>query len=137
MRKAYSVIVTLVAIGALAYIFLGQPHAAPEAPVLRSAALASPTDTAAPIIPLSGGSSGASGSSAGPSSKANSSSASKKRSFVLNIRSKKIHLLECSSVNDMSDSNRVDIYSTYLEILKTSKYKNFKPCQRCHPEKYK
>lgn len=129
MKKAYTYIITLVAIGALGYIFLGQPHATPEMPALRAAAPASPTATAAPTLVLSGGSDS--------SNKSKSSSSSKKRSFVLNIRSKKIHLLECSSVNDMSDSNRVDYYGTYQEILKKSKYKNFKPCQRCHPEKYK
>jgi DNA-entry nuclease len=47
--------------------------------------------------------------------------------FVLNKNTKKFHLPDCSSVNDMAENNKVSCSSTVEEM----KEQGYSPCQRC------
>lgn len=49
--------------------------------------------------------------------------------YVLNTSTMKIHLPECSSVEDMSDSNKEEV-TTSMEALLAAGYE---PCGNCNP----
>ena len=52
---------------------------------------------------------------------------SEERSYVLNTNSKKIHLPDCSSVDDMKEKNKKQV----TDSLDNLKEQGYKPCQRC------
>ena len=49
--------------------------------------------------------------------------------YILNRNTKKFHEPNCSSVNDMKESNKVYSTETREEILK----QGYEPCKRCNP----
>ena len=55
---------------------------------------------------------------------------SEERTYVLNTSSKKVHLPECNSVNDMADHNKEEYVGTLNEL----KSKGYSPCGRCLAE---
>ena len=55
---------------------------------------------------------------------------SEERTYVLNTSSKKVHLPECNSVNDMADHNKEEYVGTLTEL----KGKGYSPCGRCLAE---
>lgn len=57
----------------------------------------------------------------------------KKVTYVLNTNTHKIHYPNCPSVRQMDKENKKDLFCTYAEIFQMSKYKKYKPCQRCNP----
>lgn len=52
---------------------------------------------------------------------------SEERSYILNTNSKKIHLPDCNSVNDMKEKNKKQV----TDSLDNLKEQGYKPCQRC------
>ena len=50
--------------------------------------------------------------------------------YVLNINTKKIHMPDCKSVNDIAPENRRDVAGPIDEYL----LQGYKPCQRCMPD---
>ena len=50
-------------------------------------------------------------------------------SYVLNMRNKKFHLPTCSSVADMSESNREDYTGSREKLIQ----EGYSPCRRCKP----
>ena len=50
-------------------------------------------------------------------------------SYVLNMRNKKFHLPTCSSVADMSESNREDYTGSREKLIQ----EGYSPCGRCKP----
>lgn len=55
---------------------------------------------------------------------------SEERTYVLNTSSKKVHLPECNSVNDMADHNKEEYVGTLTEL----KGRGYSPCGRCLAE---
>jgi hypothetical protein len=51
------------------------------------------------------------------------------RDYVLNTNSKKFHYSDCSSVNQMKESNCADFHGTREEVIA----KGYDPCGRCKP----
>lgn len=51
------------------------------------------------------------------------------RDYVLNTSSKRIHLLECSSVDDIKPANRQDVTATRESLIE----QGYEPCGRCQP----
>lgn len=49
--------------------------------------------------------------------------------YVLNMRSMKFHLPHCDAITEMSEHNRLDIYSTRDEMIS----QGYKPCGMCRP----
>lgn len=52
-----------------------------------------------------------------------------KRDYVLNVRSHKFHLPECSGANDISPKNRADFNGTRQELID----EGYSPCGKCNP----
>lgn len=50
--------------------------------------------------------------------------------YVLNRNTKKFHKPSCSSVKQIKDSNRVDYFGTYSEVINMG----YQPCKRCNPK---
>lgn len=59
----------------------------------------------------------------------NSNSSSGKCTYVLNTNTKKFHLSNCSSVDDMKDKNKKEVSCSREEIIKDG----YKPCKHCNP----
>lgn len=49
--------------------------------------------------------------------------------YIANTRTKKFHLPDCSSVNDIKAKNRKDWYGSREELID----EGYVPCQRCNP----
>ena len=49
--------------------------------------------------------------------------------FVLNVKSRKIHLPSCPAVKDISPANRQDVYELYSQL----ELEGYKPCEYCKP----
>ena len=56
-------------------------------------------------------------------------SATEEEHYILNTKSQKFHLPECSSVDDMSESNKKEYYGTREELIE----QGYEPCGNCHP----
>ena len=56
-------------------------------------------------------------------------STSSGRNYVVNTNTGKFHYPDCSSVNQMSDSNRMDVVATRTELVA----QGYEPCGRCKP----
>lgn len=52
-----------------------------------------------------------------------------KQDYVLNKKSRKFHLPECSGVKSMSEKNREDVYATRDELIE----QGYDPCGTCKP----
>lgn len=52
------------------------------------------------------------------------------KEYVLNSKSKKIHMPDCSALSNMSDGNRIDTLSNYDDLISNG----YEPCGICHPE---
>lgn len=116
MRKAYSVIVTLIALGLLGYI-LAVPRALPDQKAdARAAAASQPIQEST-----------ASGSGSFFRSLSGSSSSSK--TYILNTNTRRFHLPSCSSVQQMADKNKKTYTGSRYDLIE----QGFAPCQRCHP----
>lgn len=110
MRKAYSVIVTLLALGLLGYILL-----VPRAPADPKAA-ATEQPFAASV-------------SSAASSSGRSSSVAAVKTYVLNTNTKKFHLPSCSSVEQIKAKNKKTFTGSRYDLIE----RGYAPCQRCHP----
>jgi DNA-entry nuclease len=60
---------------------------------------------------------------------ANTTSSSKKCTYVLNTNTKKFHLPSCSSVGDMSEKNKKEVTCSRDEVINMG----YVPCKRCNP----
>ena len=49
--------------------------------------------------------------------------------FILNINTLRFHLIDCPSVQEMKDSNRVEFFGSRDELIE----EGYIPCGRCHP----
>ncbi len=52
--------------------------------------------------------------------------------YVLNIRSRKVHLPECPNVKDISAANRSDVTERYSQL----ELEGYEPCSVCQPNKH-
>lgn len=116
MQKAYSIFVTLLALGLLAYILI-VPRAPVDARQAPSAAPAFSADANISSLPASSSRSGS------------SSRSSSVQSFVLNTRSYVFHKPSCGSVKQMSASNKKNFTGTRDQVIGMG----YHPCQRCYP----
>lgn len=119
MRKAYSVIVTLIALGLLGYI-LAVPRATPDHKAAAQATEA----------PRSSGYLSQQFSSVSDITRSlPADPAPQKTSYVLNTNTKKFHKPSCSSVKQMKEKNKRTVTSTRQAIME----QGYAPCQRCKP----
>ena len=49
--------------------------------------------------------------------------------YILNRNTKKFHKLNCASVSQMKESNKVELTATRTEMIENG----YSPCQRCNP----
>lgn len=119
MRKAYSIVVTLIALGLLAYI-LTSPSGAPERSSSAASSRPAPTATAVPYSRSNPYTAQTSAPTRAPS----------KNTYVINKNTKKFHVPSCSSVKQMKESNKKTVTSTRLELVG----QGYSPCQRCRPK---
>ena len=112
MRKAYSIIVTFIALGLLGYIlFSSSPEKAP------TRASSAPVSTYAPSTRYS-------------AKVYSPTRATSKNSYIINRKTKKFHVPSCSSVRQMNESNKLPYTGTRQELIS----KGYSPCQRCNPK---
>jgi DNA-entry nuclease len=64
-----------------------------------------------------------------PTSTLKPTSAPKRQTYVLNIRTKKFHYPDCRSVKKMNDSNKKEVTWSRTEIVN----KGYSPCGNCNP----
>lgn len=136
--KKYSVIVTLIALGLLAYIIVtSSPQdvaqkatttlyqataqiSATEKPTARPTAKPTTRPTFAPSTSMS---------LSRLSSQATATPKPAQKTYILNKNTKVFHKPTCSSVNQMKESNKRTYTGTRQQVIDMG----YKPCGRCHP----
>ena len=121
--KKYAVIVTLIALGLLAYILFGQqanePAPAPavySASVYQAPAASSPTASPTAYINFT-------------KSVTNPPSYTVTKTYILNKNTKVFHLPSCKSVEQMKASNKRTYTGTRQDVINMG----YRPCGNCHP----
>lgn len=110
--KKYAIVVTLICLGLIIYILMGQPAAdkssSTKASSSYSASVYQPsTQTRATAKPISS-----------------------VNTYVLNKNTKVFHKPSCSSVKQMKESNKRTYTGTRAQVIDMG----YRPCQRCNPK---
>ena len=117
--KAYSVIITLVALGLLIYIVAGHMRPVTSDTAGSSVRVAAQADAKATTSLVSLFS----------HSTATPKPVSIVKTYILNKNTKKFHKPDCYSVKQMNESNKRTYTGTRESIIEMG----YAPCQNCHP----
>ncbi|MBR3105847.1 MAG: hypothetical protein IKH30_01530 [Clostridia bacterium] len=123
--KKYSIVVTLIALGLLFYILIGQPS--PDKTTGAQTASSYSASVYQPAAQPKATAKPAAKKTAMPSPKPTAKPATK--TYILNKSSRVFHKPSCSSVKQMKDSNKRTYTGTRAQVVDMG----YRPCQRCKP----